>query len=395
MIISFKITGFLRAVTILVYIFVNAMFILKYGIRQDYCSPYLLLIFYLLFIISGLFIINHQRDFINKNRKFTQGFTCVSIVFFVLFVSVNFLIDANTLNTDRWSALELSIRSLLHLEYPYDKLDHLNQTPSYLPGMIYIGLPFYLFGDVGLLQPFVFLITMFTIVRSSLENYIKLAFMFLLIFSVAFLWEVTAKSDLMSNVMLTLLFMFYWHHKYKDDYFRSPIKLAVFTSFLVLTRGFVIIPLTIFLFKSFSREKMKVKIVFLLSLFFSLLLLTVPILISFSNQQTVIDHNPFFHQTAYAPHWLIIFFVTLPFFISLYIKNFYQVLKASFYLITILLLGLFIFNAFDEGWNANLYGGLFDISYLGITIPFVIFMYANTLVSLDQKDSSKRSKSHS
>ena len=385
MIFSLKKTGFLRAITILVYIFVNAMFILKYGIRQDYCSPYLLLIFYLFFIFSGLFIMNHQREFINKNRKFIQGFAFLIIVFFALFVSVNFLIDANTLNTDRWSALEVSIRSLLHLEYPYDKLDHLNQTPSYLPGMIYIGLPFYLFGDVGLLQPFVFLISMLTIVRSSLENYIKLAFMFLLIFSVAFLWEVTAKSDLMSNVMLTLLFMFYWNDKYRGDYFRHPKKLAVFISFLLLTRGFVVIPLTIFLFKSFSREKIKVKIVFLLSLFLSLLLLTVPILISISNQQTVIDHNPFFHQTAYAPHWLIIFFVILPFFISRYIKNFYEVLKASFYLITILLLGLFIFNAFDEGWNSNLYGGLFDISYLGVIIPFAIFMYIHILSSLDQK----------
>ena len=52
--------------------------------------------------------------------------------------------------------------------------------------------------------------------------------------------------------MLTLLFMFYWHDKYKDDYFRHPKKLAVFISFLLLTRGFVVIPLTIFLFKSFE-----------------------------------------------------------------------------------------------------------------------------------------------
>lgn len=374
MIFSLKKTGFLRSVTIVVYIFVNAMFVLKYGARQDYCSPYILLFFYLLFILSALILINNQKESINKSRKFTQGYTFIIIVFFALFVSVNFLIDEYTLNTDRWSALELSIRSILHLEYPYDKLDHLNQTPSNLPGMMYLGLPFYILGDVGLLQPFVFLITMLTILRSSLENHTKLTFIFLLIFSMAFLWEVTAKSDLMSNVMLTLLFMFYWHDKYKDDYFRNPIQLAFFIGFLLLTRGFVVIPLTIFLFKSFSKEKMKVKIIFLLSLFLSLLLYTVPVLITISNQQTVIDHNPFFHQTAYAPNWVMMFFVTVPFFISLYIENFHQVLKASFYLMTILLLGLFILNAFDEGWNANLYGGLFDISYLGMIIPFVILL---------------------
>ena len=47
---------------------------------------------------------------------------------------------------------------------------------------------------------------------------------------------------------------------------------------------------------------------------------------------------------------------------------------ASFIVISIMLVGLFLLNAFEEGWKNNLYG-LFDISYLGMIIPFFLFAY--------------------
>lgn len=368
-----KKTGFLKIAAILTYVFVNAMFVLKYGTRQDFCSPYVLLIVYVLFLFSGLIFIEKQRVFIDKNKNFNRGFIIGSVLFFLLFVGINLLVDGNALNIDRWSALEVSIDSFIHVQYPYDKLDHLNGTSSALPGMMLIALPFYLLGDVGLLQPFVFLGAMSIIQKSNLENHRKLIFMFLLISSVAFLWEVVVKSDLMTNVMITLLFMFYWNKTYENHYFKHPIKLAFFISILILTRGFVIIPLVIFLFQSFVKEKAKVKLIFCVSFLFGFFLLIFPILISLPDWQIMTAHNPLFNQTAYAPFWLMILFVLAPFIISLVLKNFPQKLHVSFVLIASLIMGLFIFNAFDEGWKANLYGGLFDISYLGIIIPFVIF----------------------
>lgn len=369
----FKKISFLKIAAILIYVFVNAMFVLKYGTRQDFYSPYVLLFFYVLFLFSGLIFIDNQRVFIDKYKNFNRGFIVVTVVFFLLFVVINFLVDENALNVDRWSALEVSIDSFIHFEYPYDKLDHLNGTSSALPGMMIIALPFYLIGDVGLLQPFVFLVTMLIIWKSTLENHRKLTFIFLLISSVAFLWEVIVKSDLMTNAILTLIFMFYWNKTYNNDYFKNPIKLAFCLSILILTRGFVIIPLVIFLFQSFLKEKAKVKLVFCMSFLLSLMILLLPILIALPDLQTIKAHNPLFNQTAYAPFWLMILFILVPFFISFLTKNFFQKIHVSFVLIASLIMGLFIFNAYDEGWNANLYGGLFDISYLGIIIPFVIF----------------------
>ena len=381
----FKKISFLKIAAILTYVVVNAMFVLKYGTRQDFCSPYVLLFLYVSFLFSGLFFIENQRAFIDNYKKFNRGFIIGAVVFFLLFVVINFLVDENALNIDRWSALEVSIDSFVHFKYPYDKLDHLNGTSSALPGMMIIALPFYLIGDVGLLQPFVFLVTMSIIWKSALENHRKLTFIFLLISSVAFLWEVIVKSDLMTNVILILLFMFYWNNTYKNEYFKNPIKLAFCLSVLILTRGFVIIPLVIFLFQSFFREKVKVKLMFCVSFLLSLLILLLPILISLPDLQTMIAHNPLFNQTAYAPFWLTILFILAPFFISFLTKNFPQKLHVSFVLIGSLIMGLFIYNAYDEGWNANLYGGLFDISYLGIIIPFVIFSITHASTTIHSK----------
>ena len=100
-----------------------------------------------------------------------------------------------------------------------------------------------------------------------------------------------------------------------------------------------------------------------------------PILVSLPEMQVLKDQNPFLNQTAYTPFWLIISFITVPFLISLFVENFQQVLNTSFTVISILFLGLFLYNAYSEGWYNNLVVGFFDISYLGVVIPFTLFAY--------------------
>lgn len=371
----FKTINIHKTSILFVYLFVNAMFVLKYGVRQSFISEYILLIFYIVFIIASISVLKKLKSTINNWRYFHRTFITIILLVFAVFTILNFYVDGNSLNTDRWSALKVSIESVLNLDYPYDKLDHLGGTSSNLPGLIYIGLPFYLIGNIGLLQPFVFLLMMFMVAKLKYKNSEKFTFLFLLLSSLAFLWEVVAKSDLMSNVILVVLFMIYWNQKYKEDYFQKPVLLGFLSSFLVLTRGFIAIPLTIFLFKGFVKSRTKVKIIFVLGLLFGILFWSLPILISLPDVQTMRDHNPFFNQTAYAPIWLIIVFLVFPFLVSLISKNFQQVLFASFAFLSLMFLGLFLYNTYDEGWYNNLIGGLFDISYLGITIPFTLWAY--------------------
>ena len=134
------------------------------------------------------------------------------------------------------------------------------------------------------------------------------------------------------------------------------------------------IPMTIFLFKDFVRSSVKTKILYTLSLITGSILWSFPILFSLPDLQTIKQNNPFFNQTAYASIGITVFFLLAPFLISLKVKDFRQILMASFIVISIMLVGLFLLNAFEEGWKNNLYG-LFDISYLGMIIPFFLFAY--------------------
>ena len=246
---------------------------------------------------------------------------------------------------------------------------------SNFPGLIYIATPFYLLGNIALLQPFVFLITMLFIRNYKMEHHKKLLFLFLFLSSLSFLWEIFAKSDLMSNVILVLLFMMWWSKKHPINYMNKAIQLSFFAALLVFTRGFLAIPLTLFLFGPFLKTSIKEKVKFGSFLLLFLILLALPILLTLPSDEVLLGNNPVRNQTAYAPYWLMMVVIFIPFFISPMIKGILGILRWSYIIMSLLLLGLFINNLILEGVEVNIYGGLFDISYLGILIPFAIFFY--------------------
>ena len=211
--------------TLLIYLLINIFFVLKYGEDQHFIDTRIIVILYTAFIVTILFVINNFRDFINKWRFFNFSFWGYVSVFFIGYIVLVIMVDGNDLTVDRWSAMEVSAKSVLNLEYPYDKLDHRNGTSSNFPGLIFLGIPFYLLGDVGFLQPFIFAIVCYIVFKLNLSNTQKLSFLFLLTASIAYLWEVYVKSDLMSNLFLVLLFLLLWDKKYKSNYFKKPIFL--------------------------------------------------------------------------------------------------------------------------------------------------------------------------
>jgi len=104
-----------------------------------------------------------------------------------------------------------------------------------------------------------------------------------------------------------------------------------------------------------------------------ILIISLPFLITIPDFETVVKHNPFNHQTRYAPKILQGLFIMLPFVIALRINTIQSTIKYSFLLFAVLLFLTLAINSVEEGFNNNLYGNLFDISYLGMIIPFSIF----------------------
>lgn len=360
---------------IFIYLLVNSLFVLKYGERQHYISAYLLVVIYNIFILGLLYVISKISYSLNIFKK--SNFFLFSVFIFCIFFVINLIVDGNTLNTDRWSAMKTTIEGVLSGIYPYNLKDHLGQTSSNLPGLFYIGLPFYLIGNIGMLQVFTFILGSFILYKSKLNVKDKITILVLFLCSPAYLWEIFAKSDLVSNILLLIYFMFYWHKKYRNNYFKNISLLAFACSFLFLTRGIVVIPLTLFLFSDFLKLSATKKMVFLGYNLVFLVLISLPILFVLPDFKTIIEHNPFNHQTRFTPFWMQLLFVLLPFLVYVKNKSFYQVTHQSFINFTFLLLISFLIEVLDENFNDALYKSYFDISYLTMILPFAILIIAS------------------
>jgi hypothetical protein len=362
-------------VALFIYLVINYFFLLKYADRQEFVPKFLVLLLYNIVIILTLYLIDLFKNYLNKIKNNNYYFLGFCLIVFIIFMAINIFVDGNSINSDRWSAMDVTIRGVLNGEYPYSLKDHLGQTSSNLPGLFYIGLPFYLLGNVSLLQPFVFLIISLLIFKSRILIDKKLTLIFLLIASPAYLWEIIAKSDLFSNIILLVFFLILWDFKFKSNYFKYPFLLSFFCAFLILTRGIVVIPLTLFLFRGFINTSINKKLKFSFGLVFFIILISLPFILKLPGFEIIKEHNPFNHQTRFTPKWMQIVFVVLPFILAIKIKKIQQVIFQSLILLSLLLFLSFVIEIIDEGFKNTLYKSYFDISYLTIAMPFAILYY--------------------
>lgn len=360
---------------LVVYMYVNSFFILKYGERIYDGFEYGFFFFYVAFILLLRFLVKKNAIVINDGKHFFVFFLIVSIIIFLLQCLLVFGINGNTVQVDRWSALEVFIENILNGDYPYDKQDHLGKTTSNLPSLFYIGLPFYLINNIGLLQPFVFVILMLFVNKASVSNVKKTMVVLLLLFSPAYWWEVAVKSDLMSNLLIVSLFIWYWKSKYSKSIFHNSIMLSFWVSFIVMTRGVVAIPLVLLLFHDFMKLDVLYRVKFLFTVVIFTILLMIPVLITVPGLDYVLIHNPFNHQTKYAPTFLIFFSLVAPFLLSKHSTSIYLIQRNSMWILFLLILTTFIINIYEEGWYNNMYGVVFDISYISMILPFIVISY--------------------
>ncbi len=357
------------------YLTINSFFVLKYSDRITLLPNYVFVIIYNLLVISVFLFLSYAKVFLNTIKKMNLILISFSLLFFSLLMFINFKVDGLSLNTDRWSALEVLIKSVLEGKYPYTILDHLGNTSSNLPGLFYIGLPFYLLGDVGYLQPFTFLFFSIFIILSKIKNNQKVFIFLLVVLAPAYYWEVIGKSDLMSNCILVLLFIIIWKQKFNNNIFKHFYLLAFLTALFILTRGIVAIPLIIFMFSEFLKIKLFNKLLFILCFLISLTIISLPVFIDLPSLDVIIEHNPFNHQTRYAPKILIFISLVFPFILSFKVKNSSDVILFSTYILSSLMCITFLINIIDEGFYENIQGNLFDISYLSMILPFILLYF--------------------
>ena len=351
------------------YFFINGLFVLKYVSRIPNINEWLILSVY--FIIGFWFFLN-QKFFIRYlNYRFL--FFGLVFIFFLLTVILNVYVDGNNLNIDRWSAMDVGIQALLNNQYPYSAIDHLGGRTSNLPTLLFIGIPFYLIGDVGFLQTFSFLIFS-VVIYLSFSSYGEKVFCLLLaIFSPAYLYEIYCKSDLISNFILILFFIRVFPIEKVGSKKNQHIFFAFFITAIGLTRLVSLIILSLFGFKKFIQLNFKLKAsILMVSVITSMLFLYV----CFKNVeglQHFVKHNPFALQNTQLPLAVSILLILSTLFWSLRTNwNFKQLLTNCIIFLSFAVFYSFARTIYYFGFSDSLFNSIFDITYFNIITPFLL-----------------------
>lgn len=355
----------------LFFIIVNNVFLYKYGYRVLENKIIFFNILYTLFLTS-LFLFKIPNRFLTS-----KTYIIVSVLAIFLSLIITLIIDGNSLNSDRWSAMTVAIEAIFNNEYPYTATDHLNGRTSNFPGLILIGMPFYFFGNVGLLQIFALILLSYTL-YTTLP--LKKAFTYLVLFlsSIAFWYEVASLSDFMSNVILVFCFIMLWNKNNSKSKYNKPVILAIILSVLLLIRGIVFVPLVLYFFADFFKNKIKTQFLFLLIFIVTNTLLTYLVLKDCPDLETLKQFNPLVLQTSYTPQWFNLTMIFLPIFISLFIKNFYQFLIAAIS-INLFIIGYYFIQSISLfGIHEAIHNSKIDVVYLSFMFPFLCLYFVIT-----------------
>ncbi len=368
-----------KTVLFTIYFGINSLFIYKYGLRQNYIPVLLLLLAFPALILTIYYSIFKSKL---KPSQIKIIYITIASIFFIFTIFLNFIVDVNSLNVDRWSAMEISITSIFKNIYPYSAVDHLGGKSSNLPGLIVIGIPFYLMGNIGLLQSFSFLLFAYTIYKTINNAKAKLFGLLLLVLSVSFWWEIYVKSDLISNFIILVSFVILWYYKYKNETITKPWLLGSLSSLLFFTRLVAIIPLTLLLFKTFLKSNYKKKLIFITSSIITIILLSLLVLKDCPNYEVFKENNPFSLQNRQLPFVLSLIFIIVPFYYSHKVTSLSNLIKFSVIFLFIPVITSFIISLINYGLNDIIYNSAFDLSYFNIVMPFLIFYI---IVKFDEK----------
>ncbi|MCE3075736.1 hypothetical protein [Chryseobacterium gwangjuense] len=357
----------MKYIMFFIYFVINTLFLVKYGIRQDKVPVFILIV---LFCVFHFLIFSGYDFFIKRikiSRKILYGFILFSGLFYL--VLSHLIKDPYQLKIDRWQTIEYSLDYWLNGKYIYDTKNFMGNIPSYLPGQLLFLVIFRFLGNVGYIQVASLLLFSFAIVKEFKNNNIRLWGILLLGTSLSFIYEAVCKSDFISSFIITSVFIIFWHKKFEKNYFEMPVLLGIILGVICLTRSVVIIPLVLFLFKPFFSASLGSKIKFSLAFLIIAGTLLMSVLLPAKDFDYILKHNPLQMQ-GQSNTIVVLFFLILTAFFSLFVKN----IKQIFYLSTIIIFCLMSAHLIEQAIRGSSYN-FFNITYLAAALPFCIVSY--------------------
>lgn len=296
-----------------------------------------------------------------------------SIILAVVYSLYLIASPADLLRVDRWSVVTGFWDAWFRGHFPYAATTHLgNPIGSALPFHFYSALPFYAFPDMG-----VFALTgvlgFIGIVFLAIKDR-KLVLAIVLAFALApgVWWELAARSALIFNVALVLIFLLAVDHAS----LKTPVQIFLFGALgglILSTRSVVVLPLAVYGSYRFLRDrKISDAIVFGAGIGLAFVLTFLPLVLLW-NPQDLADNNPLAYQmNRYLPNWILPLCLIVSLVAGLTVTNRHELYHRIGWVLFLTVLTSTMFTVIQAGWQAAIFGSEFDISYFLLALPFAL-----------------------
>lgn len=366
-----------KSITLLFFVLINYLFACKYTMRATDNFGYIIIPYVLILSCIALYVVPTilKAKFIKKWH---------TLLFFTFIITVLLVIqyhfDPMLIMVDRWSAIDYPIKNLLNGDFPYLTRTHLGGKASPFPVWQIFHIPFYIMGNVGLSE--IFSIGSFIISIWYLNGHRHaFAACLLIISSIAIIYEVSVRSDLISNFMLLSAFINICQ-KRNISFNDKPYILSFIAGLWLSTRLTTLLPLFILYIPAFLTISYKRKVFSVIIGAGTLVLTFLPFYLWNAEALIFDSTSPFVLQTRQGGFLDIL--LTLSIVILLcyfYIKSYNKYITFNVYAamsIIILTTCSFVRRMIEvNGWN-KLFESMFDITYFNAALPFLI-----TIISIN------------
>lgn len=347
-----------------ILVIINMLFVIKYCPKYSFFAS----------AIYGVVIFSfycYYKYFLQQKQQNRYNYTLLLLITCIS-ISLLLIIDPYSVTVDRWSALYNWSHTLFQGKYPYNTLTHTNVAenyPSPFPVWQVLHIPFYFLGEMGLGHLITLSMVCYVLFMYR-EKFDLTLFLFLILLSPCYWWEITVRSDLMNNMFICILSITIFHFSFRDTTHILPLGIII--GLLLCTRLFTGIPLAIYFIPYFFRITSIEKLRLIIGCLLGFICPFIPLIIWDFDMLFFFEYSPLILQTKQGNIYTLVAGLIFISIFSFSWKNYTEYLVyISIILFSFILLS-FIKFIYLDGFIETLTNDLFDISYFNITIPFVV-----------------------
>lgn len=357
----------MTAVSLTAIVVVNLLVLAKYAPRVG--VPWMILAAgYLGVVTAGVYGSRRRPGSMTALRPLLFWTTVVLAA--LLYLLILDRVPPGSVRVDRWSAITAFNEKLLAGEYPYEARTHLGSRVSGLPMLFAFGLPFQWAGDVGYLQVFAFVVFAVACQRLWGQRFDVVPPLLLLVTSPANLWEVAARSDLLSNSLVLVMFLFL-SEQWRGKKTRTRMAaLGVLGGLVASTRLVLAVPMLVYFIGYFRRDEVRAAVT---SAAVALAVFAATILpFVLWDPRLFLSNNPFVWQTILAPIPVQAGAVVASVAAGLAAGSLSSKCFSAGLVLFATVLVTFLLGAWNQGLEKTLVGSGFDISYFDLALPLLL-----------------------